>query len=817
MTMAGLKANDPWAMEVEGRASVVPSNRLRLRGSPQQEAFWEELADPNAGHIQLEARAGTGKSTSCREGMWRLLEQDPRTVIRYCCFNKKVADEFGEKCPPGVVVGTMHRFGLEALKDAFGSNVEKHKTYLVIDSFEGGSNLPRYLRKAIANVVSLAKNNGLRPGEEGLRQKLDDLVWMYDIETWRRQGEVVKWAALVLTRSAELTTILDFDDMLWLPVLYPVKFPGTDFLFIDECLPSWTPVLLADGSSMTIGKIVEDKLPVSVLAYDTATGTQKACRVTGWSKTLNRKPLVKIKVKWTKKKGTNTPTNFVICTTDHKVWADGRWIQAGDVRPGMTMQVETSATKVQKGKIGLGGREILSGAMSAKNEAGITGNAETSGSIPADRRGGNGHGPSLAERLMLEALGEGWVHNHVVRTGKRSEGYPHCYKIDVANPEQMIAVELDGHSHDSPSRRAADRRKEEFLRSLGWQVFRFKNRRAIQRTEECVDQVMSPACVGGDCPIDATVVSVEPVEISDDHVFDITVEDCHNFYANGILVHNCQDLNPVQHELAERLSGSGRTIVVGDPYQSIYAFRGADSGSMRKLREKLDAKVMPLTVTYRCPRSHVELARQLVPDFEAHPSAPEGEVLEGAKDLIGKATPGELVLCRANAPVVQACLHQIANLVPAVVRGRAIGESLLTIVRSIGEVPTTKAFIASLARWQAKEIDRLDAREGNEDLIEQVLDKGMSLEAIASVCDSPAEIVPTISKLFSDDDASTRVTFSSVHRAKGSEARRVTYIQIPYSEKRDRDRPPQQWELDQRRNLRYVALSRSLETLTLVS
>jgi hypothetical protein len=45
------------------------------------------------------------------------------------------------------------------------------------------------------------------------------------------------------------------------------------------------------------------------------------------------------------------PTNFVICTIDHKVFADGQWIPAGEVKPGMKVQIETLAQKSQFGKI----------------------------------------------------------------------------------------------------------------------------------------------------------------------------------------------------------------------------------------------------------------------------------------------------------------------------------------------------------------------------------------------------------------------------------------------------------------------------------
>ncbi|MFR8205656.1 MAG: UvrD-helicase domain-containing protein [Alphaproteobacteria bacterium] len=53
------------------------------------------------------------------------------------------------------------------------------------------------------------------------------------------------------------------------------------------------------------------------------------------------------------------------------------------------------------------------------------------------------------------------------------------------------------------------------------------------------------------------------------------VEYCHNQY-RYIMVDEYQDTNLVQAELIKKLVGSnGNIMVVGDPSQSIYAFRGA--------------------------------------------------------------------------------------------------------------------------------------------------------------------------------------------------------------------------------------------------
>lgn len=110
------------------------------------------------------------------------------------------------------------------------------------------------------------------------------------------------------------------------------------------------------------------------------------------------------------------------------------------------------------------------------------------GHRPPVRRG-NGHGLTEPQRLLAEALG--WPTEVVVLTGPRRKGIPTCYKIDVANPDTRIAVEIDGASHCALSRQAADRRKESFLHGEGWTVLRFSNQEVMADTEACARTVLS--------------------------------------------------------------------------------------------------------------------------------------------------------------------------------------------------------------------------------------------------------------------------------------------------------------------------------------
>jgi DNA helicase-2/ATP-dependent DNA helicase PcrA len=96
-----------------------------------------------------------------------------------------------------------------------------------------------------------------------------------------------------------------------------------------------------------------------------------------------------------------------------------------------------------------------------------------------------------------------------------------------------------------------------------------------------------------------------------------------------VLVDECQDLNAAQLELALSLAGTdGRILAVGDPRQAIMGFAGADNRSYQKIVERLQATELPLSICYRCPKSHINLVKQNFPEIpiEANQNAIEGKI-----------------------------------------------------------------------------------------------------------------------------------------------------------------------------------------------
>lgn len=167
-----------------------------------------------------------------------------------------------------------------------------------------------------------------------------------------------------------------------------------------------------------------------------------------------------------------------------------------------------------------------------------------------------------------------------------------------------------------------------------------------------------------------------------------------------VLVDESQDLNAAQLALALKAKGqTGRLCAVGDRRQAIYAFCGADARSFARIAEITHAQILPLSVCYRCPRSVVNEAKQIVPQIEAAPNAPEGVVSylkeEQAWGILGRehgrgasrAATQTMVLCRTTAPLITAAFDLIARGVPATVRGTDIGARLVSLIDTLEKAP----------------------------------------------------------------------------------------------------------------------------------
>lgn len=288
-----------------------------------------------------------------------------------------------------------------------------------------------------------------------------------------------------------------------------------------------------------------------------------------------------------------------------------------------------------------------------------------------------------------------------------------------------------------------------------------------------------------------------------------------------ILADEVQDETSVQHRLLEKMlsqNPSARLGAAGDPFQAIYAFRGADSESIPKLIAKFGLETLPLTVSFRCAAAVVQFANAEVPYMQPRPGAPTGEIRH-CSDLTVDTLPGA-VLCPFNAPNARLALSCIAAGRPAYIAGRELGENLIKRLNKIcgGENLTIQNFLPLLAD------DTLDYCTKRPDSCRNYSDENAVLQAVSeSILVEQRPQAPRVDAIATKLDAlyprdikardPRAVHFSSIHKAKGLEWPEVLLLDFDLTGKYDK----QPWQFDQSRNLRYVAKTRALEVLLLAS
>lgn len=277
-----------------------------------------------------------------------------------------------------------------------------------------------------------------------------------------------------------------------------------------------------------------------------------------------------------------------------------------------------------------------------------------------------------------------------------------------------------------------------------------------------------------------------------------------------VVIDEAQDLTVAQITIAQRIC-RGRICVVGDDKQAIYAFRGADTGSLDRLRTELDAGELPLVTTYRCCQAVVRRAQTLVPDIEAAESNPEGIVDEASYDqMLKDAQPGDFILSRLNAPLVSTTLRLLKQGKRARMAGRDIGAGISAILRKIGMKgsSTIEDVLKRLTAWETKTVTRL-ATYNQQELIERCRDQADMIRALAEDAEDSEDLTNRIEWLFTDEvEDSSLILCSSVHKAKGLEADRVWILQETLYL-----RGPSQEE----DNIYYVATTRAKSHLTMVT
>jgi superfamily I DNA/RNA helicase len=215
--------------------------------STQQQAFVDWVAR-GRGNAIAEAVAGAGKTSTILRSL-----PETRGSVAIAAFNNRIADEIKTKVAKldlgrQIAVGTFHSFGFRTWRNvASRVQVDGDKVRNLMRVME----VDEELRDFVGSAVGMARQVGigaLHPmgdmsawygmvAHHDMADKLADApgahVSPYLLE--RALGIAVK----VLEASNEsCRDVIDFDDMLYAPILFKARFWQNDWLFVDEAQDS---------------------------------------------------------------------------------------------------------------------------------------------------------------------------------------------------------------------------------------------------------------------------------------------------------------------------------------------------------------------------------------------------------------------------------------------------------------------------------------------------------------------------------------------------------------------------------------------------
>lgn len=292
-----------------------------------------------------------------------------------------------------------------------------------------------------------------------------------------------------------------------------------------------------------------------------------------------------------------------------------------------------------------------------------------------------------------------------------------------------------------------------------------------------------------------------------------------------IFIDEAQDSSIMQQALIKKCFKRGsRFVAIGDEFQCINAFAGADQDAFRKLQNEPNTKILTLPITYRCPKSVVRFVCNTTGvEIEAPEDAIEGEIKFNVNPYEPKNN--DMVLCRNTAHLVKLYMRYNRTNKKSYLKGRNIGETFKTVLQQTGQDYLSRDMITDgvFPRLYERLFDMINKEISitcmeYEDVVNtrpimDFIDTIKALEALSDGIVWKDELIRKIDTIFTDNDKDG-VCLSTIHKAKGLEADNV-FILCPslmpskYAKK--------EWEKTAEENLIYVAITRAKKTLNYIS
>jgi ATP-dependent DNA helicase UvrD/PcrA len=200
--------------------------------------------------------------------------------------------------------------------------------------------------------------------------------------------------------------------------------------------------------------------------------------------------------------------------------------------------------------------------------------------------------------------------------------------------------------------------------------------------------------------------------------------------------------------------------------------------------------------------------------IESHPDAPEGEVRSLGMYTASDFPPSGVILCRNTAPLVAFAYSLLKRDVPCRILGRDIGAALASLVKKLRPI-NLEDFESKLQVWLDREVEKAYKEDRSP---ERLFDQAECLRFFVESLDEDSRTVDSllakIELMFTDEPNVSRLTLSTVHKAKGLEF--DTVFILDFEKYMPSKFAQQDWQRVQERNLIYVAVTRAKNTLVYI-
>ena len=235
------------------KPAVVKAPRVIRNWSQHQLNIFEAVSKGES-NIHVDAFAGSGKTTSSVECIYHI---NPNHSVLFCAFARDIMEELSSRVPDGKDVLTFHGLGYRASRKAFPriGKPDKDKLNGYIRAEMGDDPDTYEERDLLKQTISLSKGYLAHNYQE-----IDSVIDRHGIDVGSDRTRFIERAIRIMEATKKDTNRIDFDDMVWFPLVHNLPLTKYDNVLIDEAQdlnPAQIELGLnscrADGRIMSVG------------------------------------------------------------------------------------------------------------------------------------------------------------------------------------------------------------------------------------------------------------------------------------------------------------------------------------------------------------------------------------------------------------------------------------------------------------------------------------------------------------------------------------------------------------------------------------